>query len=65
MGLGVIVREGSASLLEDSKGLVRPVETERLDERTYRMYFHTRDIRWPSRESWGVTQRRFRRVSAP
>ncbi len=37
MGLGVIVREDSASLLEGTEGLAQPVEMERLDEQTDRM----------------------------
>lgn len=37
------IHDDAVSLPEDTDGLARPVEAERLNEQTYRMYFHTQD----------------------
>jgi hypothetical protein len=47
--------EDAVSLPEDTEGLANPVEAERLDEETYRVYFHTRDVDFPEVEDEEVT----------
>jgi len=46
------VEDDTVSLPEDTDGLVNPVEAERLDEQTYRMYFRTEDIDWPAPDNF-------------
>jgi hypothetical protein len=50
-----IVHEDSVSLPENTEGLAQPVEVERLDEQTYRMYFRTGDIDFSEVEGEEVT----------